>query len=116
MKLLNHAFVALVLAAPLFALAQSTPVIDQRQANQEQRIEQGVRSGSLTNREAARLEQGQAHVQTMENKAKADGVVTAGERTRIQDAQDNQSKRIAKQKQDRQHDYNHNGKRDRPRN
>ncbi len=113
MNNLKQTFAALVLVAPLLALAQPTPGIDQRQANQEQRIQQGVQSGSLTPREAARLEQGQTHVQNMENRAKADGVVTAGERARIQNAQDNQSKRIAKQKHDRQQDYNHNGRMDR---
>ena len=34
-----------------------TPGIDQRQANQEQRIDQGIASGQLTQREAGRLEQ-----------------------------------------------------------
>ena len=33
-----------------------TPGIDQRQANQEQRIDQGIASGQLTQREAGRLE------------------------------------------------------------
>lgn len=103
MKFLSKTFVTLMLASPLLALAQSTPVIDQRQANQEQRIQQGVQSGSLNAREAARLEQGQAKVQTMENNAKADGVVTAKERNRIHHAQDNQSKRIYRQKHDAQH-------------
>lgn len=113
MMLLKQTIAAFVLAVPLLALAQSTPNIDQREANQERRIQQGVQSGSLTNREAVRLEQGQAHVQNMENRAKADGVVTAGERNRIRNAQDNQNKQIAKQKHDRQHDYNHNGRVDR---
>jgi len=38
----------------------------------------------------------------MEDKAKADGVVTAQERKRIQHAQDVQSKRIAREKHDKQ--------------
>lgn len=88
---------------------------DARQARQQQRIDQGVASGQLTQQEAARLQQGQAHVQAVENKATADGVVTKGEKARIEQAQDVQSKRIAKQKHDRQHDLNHNGKVDRPR-
>jgi uncharacterized membrane protein YebE (DUF533 family) len=78
-----------------------TPGIDQRQANQEQRIDQGISSGQLTQREAGRLEQ-QQHIDTMENKAKADGVVTKKERTRIHAAQDKASKKIYRQKHDRQ--------------
>lgn len=88
---------------PAFTHAQSTPRIDQRQANQEQRIDQGVASGQLTEQEAARLERGQAHIQQMENRALADGVVTRRERARIERAQDRQSRRIARQKHDLQH-------------
>lgn len=85
------------------ALAQSgTPRLDQRQTNQAQRIEQGKESGSLTRREARRLEAGQARVGRMERRAKADGEVTKRERARIQHAQNVQSRRIAKQKHDRQ--------------
>ena len=95
-------FVALaVVAAPVFAQS-STPRIDQRQANQEQRIEQGVQSGQLNQREAARLEKGQARVQKMENRATADGKVTAKERARIEHAQDKQSRRIYREKHDKQ--------------
>ena len=104
---------AVALVAPLLANAQSTPRIDQRQANQEARIQQGVQSGELTNREAAKLEKGQTHVQNMENKAMADGKVTKKEAARIEHAQDQQSKKIAREKHDRQHDRNHDGKNDR---
>lgn len=107
--------VGVIAVVVLPAFAQPTPVIDQRQANQEARIQQGVASGQLTAGEAARLEAGQQRVQNMENRAKADGVVTQGERARIQHAQDVQSRRIAKQKHDGQHDFNHNGRVDRPR-
>ena len=106
----------LAVALPTLAFAQAnTPRVYQRQANQEQRIDQGVASGSLTQREANRLERGQQHVDNMENRAKADGVVTRGERARLHQAQDVQSARIHRQKHDRQHDYNHNGRVDRRR-
>jgi hypothetical protein len=108
------AVLSLVLPALAFAQA-NTPRVDQRQANQEQRIDQGVASGSLTQREANRLDHGQQHVDNMENRAKADGVVTRGERARLHQAQEVQSGRIYAQKHDRQHDYNHNGQVDRPR-
>ena len=124
MKAKSSLLVAVLAAFSLPVLAQTapakdpaaTPGIDKRQANQEARIQQGVQSGQLTQREAARLEKGQERVQKMEDKAKADGVVTKKERARIQHAQDVQSRHIAKQKHDRQHDLNHDGKMDRPRN
>lgn len=116
MKLLKTLLVAAAIVSPLAALAQSssTPVVDQRQTNQERRIEQGTQSGALTEREAARLEHGQDRVQRMEDKAKADGKVTRAERVRLHEAQDAQSARIYSQKHDRQHDFNHDGRVDRP--
>ncbi len=108
------------LALPVFAQTTATkdpaatPGIDKRQAEQQKRIDQGVQSGQLTPKEAARLEKGQERVQSMEDKAKADGKVTAKERERIQHAQNVQSRHVAKEKHDRQHDRNHDGKRDRP--
>jgi hypothetical protein len=98
-------FAALLLGAfTLPAFAQTaTPNIDQRQANQEKRIEQGVKSGELNKREAARLERGQARVQKMEDKAKADGVVTKKERAALEHAENKQSRHIAREKHDRQH-------------
>jgi hypothetical protein len=90
------------IALPASAQTQSTPRVDQRQANQERRIEQGVKSGSLTQKEAARLEKGQAHVQKMENKAVADGKVTKKEQARLEHAQNNQSRKIYREKHDKQ--------------
>lgn len=81
----------------------ATPRIDQRQANQEKRIEQGVASGQLTPRETLRLEREQKRIAVAEQKAKADGTVTAGERKKIHHMQDHASKDIRHQKHDRQH-------------
>lgn len=109
------AFFVLVTLIPTLSLAQvDTPRVDQRQLNQERRIEQGVASGSLTVREANRLERGQQHVSNIETRAKTDGVVTSQELARLDHAQDVQSRRITRQVNDRQHDYNHNGRIDRP--
>ena len=114
MTLLKNTLLSIFCAAPLLALAQSasTPIFDQRQANQEQRIQQGVQSGSLTQKEAANLEKGQTHVQNMENKALSDGKITQKEAQRINETQNKQSRKIEQQKHDQQHDYNHDGKKD----
>jgi uncharacterized membrane protein YebE (DUF533 family) len=79
-----------------------TPGIDQRQANQEQRIDQGIASGQLNEREANRLNKQQEHINRMEDHAKADGVVTNKERGRITHAQNQASHHIARQKHDAQ--------------
>jgi CRISPR/Cas system-associated endoribonuclease Cas2 len=91
---------ALIAAAALPVAAQtpSTPRVDQRQANQEARIQQGVKSGELTPKETAKLEKGQDKVQKMENKAVADGKATPKERAKLEKAQNKQSKKIAKKK------------------
>ncbi|MFN4148196.1 MAG: hypothetical protein ACK4E4_01440 [Rhodocyclaceae bacterium] len=91
-----------ITAMPVLAQT-ATPGIDQRQMNQERRIDQGIASGQLTAREAARLDRGQERIDAMENRAKWDGVVTARERSRIQHAQNVESRRIYRQKHDRQH-------------
>jgi hypothetical protein len=87
---------------PAWAQTTSTPRIDARQKAQQQRIEQGEKSGALTPKEADRLEKGQARVQKMENKAVADGKVTAKERAKIEKAQDRQSRKIYREKHDKQ--------------
>ena len=106
MSKFNTGIAALIVAAlPALAFAQATPAtpgIDKREANQERRIQQGVKSGELTPREANRMERGQAKVQRMEAKAKADGVVTTQERKRITHEQNQQSRRIEREKHDRQ--------------
>lgn len=115
MKRTSSLLVAVLAAFALPVLAQTnTPNVDQRQANQQQRIDQGVKSGELTGKEAARLEKGQERIQKMEDKAKADGKVTPKERARLQKAQNVESRKIAREKHDRQHDRNHDGKVDRP--
>ncbi|MFO1285321.1 MAG: hypothetical protein U1F49_01490 [Rubrivivax sp.] len=58
--------------------AAATPRIDHRQADQERRIDQGVASGQLTGRETRRLEAQQGHIDRVEDRARADGKVTAG--------------------------------------
>src|SRR5262249_1687635 len=97
MKLKLTVIALAVAVLPGLAAAQSTDTtstkrIDQRQANQEKRIDKGVQSGQLNQKETAKLEKGQAHVQKMEDKAAADGKVTKKERAHIEHAQDNQSK------------------------
>lgn len=95
------AAVALTLASASFA-GNRTPGLDQREANQRARIHQGIRSGELTRPEARRLAAGQVHLRNAEARAKADGVVTAQERARLQHKADKQSRRIYRQKHDAQ--------------
>lgn len=94
---------AFLLGVSISAIAQThTPGINNRERRQQKRIRQGVRSGSLTRREAARMERQQARTHRIEAKAKSDGTVTARERARIQARENRTSRHIYRQKHDAQ--------------
>ena len=83
---------------PLSASSQRMQADVQRNVNQEKRVEAGLANGSLSQREAARLERGQAHVDGAEAHAAANGHVGAGEQQRVQHAENRQSARIHRAK------------------
>src|SRR4051812_21852305 len=97
-KLIAVAFVAM----PVAGLAQSTASEVQRNINQQQRIEQGLKSGELTTTEASRLEREQSQVNRMESRALKDGTLSDTEKARIKGAQDRVSRDIYTQKHDAQ--------------
>ncbi len=74
----------------------------QRNINQEKRIEQGVQTGALTNREVGSLERGESRVDRKEARAARDGHVGQHEQAVIQRKDDKQSEEIF--------DKKHNGK------
>ena len=103
MKRMLLAVSAMTLLITGMAYAEAeTPVIDQRQTNQEKRIDQGIASGQLNEREANRLNKQQGHINKMEDKVKSDGVLTKREKARIHHAQDRASRHIAREKHDAQ--------------
>ncbi len=98
----------LVASGAVFAQASAptnstaTPVLDKKQAIQQQRIDQGIASGQLNKREARRLQARQNRLAAHEAAAKADGVVTPRERARLNREADRNSKAIYRQKHDAQ--------------
>jgi hypothetical protein len=74
----------------------------QRNANQQQRITNGINNGTLTNKEAGHLEAGQARINRNEANAAANGHVGAAEQAHILGRENHQSKKI--------HDKKHNEK------
>ena len=91
----------LLTSSSAFALG-GTPKAHQRQQRQQHRIEQGVRHGKLTMREAKRLRRGHLSIRREIARAKADGVITRAERARIARLQNMESRRIWRQRHDRQ--------------
>src|SRR5215467_1503117 len=76
------------------AIAQTTGSEVQRDVNQQQRIEQGLQNGSLTTKEASKLEAGESRIDKMEANAEKDGKLSPAEKARIQRAQNQESRRI----------------------
>ncbi len=70
----------------------------QRNVNQEKRVEQGINSGELTNREAGHLQAGQAKVTQTEAKVAKNGHVGAREQAAVQKKENAQSGKIHKKK------------------
>jgi membrane protein implicated in regulation of membrane protease activity len=101
MKRMGTMVLAAVMAISLASVANAsvaTPRVERREARQEARIGQGIRSGELTRGEAMRLERGQARVDRLEWRARSDGRVSAWERARMHRALNHQSRRIHRMK------------------
>ena len=88
---------ALIAGAALPAAAQG---VDQREANQHARIEQGVRTGELTPGEAHRLHQREAKLHRVEGRMRArnGGYLTRHQRHRLQHMANHDSRAIARLK------------------
>ena len=83
---------------PNSASSQRLQADVQRNANQQQRIANGINNGTLSNKEAGHLEGGQARINRNEANAAANGHVGAGEQAHIQGRENNQSKHIYNKK------------------
>lgn len=87
------------------AYAQSMSTIDQRQDYQQDRIERGIQSGQITRSEAYRLEQGERSIDRAQARAGADGVVTSGERARLDSMTNRENRDISRQSHDSQQSW-----------
>ncbi len=86
------------------AFAQTaTPKVAKKQANQHARINEGVKSGELTKKEAAALRAREEKLQRDKKIAKSDGKVTPAERAKLNREANRNSKVIHNQKHDAQH-------------
>ena len=79
-----------------------TPVVKERQENQQKRIAEGVKSGELTAKETEHLEAREVKIQKDKKEAKSDGVVTNKERAKLHREQNRASRAIYRQKHDAQ--------------
>lgn len=97
-----------ILATPAFAQDASVNANltagseTQRDVNQQDRIENGLKSGELNSREASKLEAGEARIDRQEARDMKDGTLSASEKARLQREQNAESKAIYNQKHDAQ--------------
>jgi predicted nuclease with TOPRIM domain len=84
----------------LTGLPAWSQTVNQRQENQQRRIEQGVESGQITREEYNRLQRQQGRTQAMEDRMKADGKLTPKERAKLQERLDKTGSNVNRQKHD----------------
>ncbi|WP_375287309.1 hypothetical protein [Sphingomonas sp.] len=101
MKSLILAAAALAACVPMVADAQAWRTINQRQANQFARIQQGIRNGALTRVEGDRLKQQFYALNRLEQRYRIGGL-SLRERQDLDRRFDALSRRIYVQKRDRQ--------------
>lgn len=78
------------------ASAQTTSAsTTQRDVNQQQRIENGLQSGSITTRENSELQRDETHVDRLQSKDMANGSLSSGEKAQLNAAQNKTSRDIA---------------------
>jgi hypothetical protein len=95
--MLNRTLIATALSlACAGAFAQTTAAsTTQRDVSQQTRIENGLKDGSLSTQEAAKLEKEESHVDRLQAKALKNGTLSAAERARLNAAQNKVSGDIA---------------------
>lgn len=104
MKAINVVLATVLVALPAVGFAQTTKYerhhINARKENQQDRIGQGVKSGQLTAGETSKLEHQEAGINKEERgmRAEDNGYLTAQDRHTLARQQDQESKRIYRDK------------------
>lgn len=102
---MNRIVLASLAALSLSAVVSTTASADEvdiRQARQQSRIQQGLRTGEITRFEAMKLQAEQARIASMERRAEADGRVDRREAAALRNAQNQASRHIAQESHDSQ--------------
>ncbi len=90
----------LAIAATMAQAQESNATINQRKADQQQRIAQGVRSGQMTAGETSHVEHQESAINHEERNMRAqdNGHLTRSDRSTIQHQQNQESRRIYRDK------------------
>jgi hypothetical protein len=98
LHMLACAIVAVIGFSSIGYAQTKTRRVDRREQNQQKRVADGLKDGSITSGEAARIERGEAKIQRDEAKAKSDGVVTAREKAKLNRELNHTSREIRRDK------------------
>ncbi|MGO9379129.1 MAG: hypothetical protein ACLPN1_03090 [Dissulfurispiraceae bacterium] len=92
--------IACIFAVGSAFAAHNDPGIDQREVNQQNRINQGIQSGQLTPKEAGKLESQQASIKQREERmaSRDNGNLTAKDKTKLTRQQNRASENIYNKK------------------
>jgi hypothetical protein len=95
---MNKHLVSLMIASGALlassAFAQNAQEDQQRNVNQQERIEQGLQSGQLSTKEAGSLERGQQNIDRVESKDLRNGSISPAEQSRLNAMENRQSNAI----------------------
>jgi hypothetical protein len=96
---LTGSMACMLAIAPVFG-AENDPGIQQREVNQQNRINQGIQSGQLTPNEAGKLEAQQARIKQREERmaARDNGNLTAADKAKLTKEQNRASWNIFRKK------------------
>lgn len=112
MKLAMSGLMAIMVAAAFPAASYAAPRdsgVNYRQHNQQQRVQQGARSGDLTRGETRHLKREQAAIRHADRRFKADGNFTPGERRELQRDQNHASRDIWRERHDGERRFGRDG-------
>jgi hypothetical protein len=108
-RLLTASLVTILSTSTVLGLASNasagtySPRIDRREANQQNRINHGIRSGALTPQETYRLQKREASINAQESRFKADGNLSKRERRILNHRLDRTSNAIYRAKHNGRH-------------
>ena len=104
MKTLTH-IVAAIVGIGLATGAVQAQNVDQRHNDQQQRVDQGIRNGSLTPRETNRTEHQQGRIDRQESRMRSrdGGHLSRYDRERLQHRENRASRHIYRAKHNRRH-------------
>jgi hypothetical protein len=98
LHMLAYAIVAVIGFSSIGYAQTTTRRVDRREQHQQKRVADGLKDGSITSGEAAKIERDEAKIQRDEAKAKADGVVTAQEKAKLNRELNHTSREIRRDK------------------